>query len=67
MLRTLAERAYLGTLKTNASWWVLHGGTMRGFWIWVVANKTLAFFLAAIGVIAAVVALLLALHQPTHA
>ena len=40
---------------------------MRGLWSWVVANKTLAFFLAAIGVIAAVVALLLALHPPKHA
>ncbi len=67
ILHTLAERAYRGTLVTNTSWWVLHGGNLRGAWMWLVANKTWAFILGLIGFVLAIVGIFLAYHPPIHA
>jgi len=57
VLESIAERAHRGTLRTDSSWWILHGGTIRAVWSLVVANQTILFFLAVIGVALAVVAL----------
>jgi hypothetical protein len=67
ILHSLAERAYHGTLKTNASWWTRRGGTLRQIWMWIVENKTLAFIFAALALVLGIVGILLAVHPPAHA
>jgi hypothetical protein len=67
ILHSLAERAYRGTLKTNASWWTVHGGNVRGAWMWVVENKSWAFIIAAVALALAVAGVILIFHPPVHA
>jgi hypothetical protein len=50
ILHTIADLAYRGSLKTNASWWIIHGGSIRSVWLWIAANQTIVFILAFVGV-----------------
>lgn len=51
VLADIAERACRRTLKTDASWWVQHGGNIRGAWDWIVSNATILFFIALAGLV----------------
>jgi hypothetical protein len=35
----LLARAQDRSLETNTTWWEMHGGRLRGVWIWIVENK----------------------------
>lgn len=43
VIANVAERAHFRHLKTNTSWWEMHGGRFRSVSEWVVENKTFAF------------------------
>lgn len=43
VLANLAERAQTRQLKTNTSWWDMHGGHFRTVTAWVVENKLITF------------------------
>jgi hypothetical protein len=59
VLSVIVERARRRTLKTRASWWVQNGGTVRAFWFWIVANQSLLFLIAALGLIVTIVQIIL--------
>ena len=60
ILANLATRAFEGTLKTNASWWEINGGTLRAIveylkdhpWLWLIGK-----IIALVGVAAAIIAI----------
>lgn len=54
VIANLAERARSRQLKTNTTWWELHGGRFRAVTTWVVENRTFAF-LASLASIAGLV------------
>lgn len=43
VLANIAERAHNRQLKTNTSWWEMHGGRFRTFLNWLAENKVVAF------------------------
>lgn len=43
VIANIAERAHHRQLKTNTSWWEMHGGRLRSFAMWLAENKTVAF------------------------
>ena len=49
VLADIAERADRGILKTYASWWTMHGGTLRSFADAVSRNNVVLFVLAVLG------------------
>jgi hypothetical protein len=44
VLANLAERAHTRQLKTNSTWWEMHGGRLRAVTKWIIENKMVAFF-----------------------
>lgn len=50
LIANLAERAHDRQLKTNTTWWEMHGGRIRLVSQWVVANPFLAFSLTILGI-----------------
>lgn len=57
VIANLLARVQDRTLKTNTSWWEMHGGRVRATWNWVVENKTIAL----VASIASIIGLALAL------
>jgi hypothetical protein len=43
VLANIASRAHEKGLKTNTTWWEMHGGRIRIIVEWVVENKWIAF------------------------
>jgi hypothetical protein len=43
VLANLAERAHTRQLRTNTTWWEMHGGRIRAVTRWVIENKMVAF------------------------
>lgn len=43
VIANIAERAHSRQLKTNTTWWEMHGGRVRSVLNWLVENKMLAF------------------------
>ena len=43
VIANLAERARSRQLKTNTTWWEMHGGRFRAITAWVVENRAFAF------------------------
>jgi hypothetical protein len=43
VLANLAERAHTRQLRTNTTWWEMHGGRIRVVTQWVIENKMVAF------------------------
>ncbi|MBN9509766.1 MAG: hypothetical protein J0I21_11730 [Alphaproteobacteria bacterium] len=43
VIANLAERAHSRQLRTNTTWWEMHGGRLRAVTKWTVENKTVAF------------------------
>jgi hypothetical protein len=57
VLANITERCHDKTLKTETTWWEMHGGNLRTFWLFIVDNKTLAFLLALVGTVLALLTL----------
>lgn len=57
ILANLGERAHSRQLKTNTTWWEMHGGRVKGVVDWVADNKIIAFVIAIMGLLLAVYAL----------
>jgi hypothetical protein len=43
VIANIAERAYNRQLKTNTTWWEMHGGRVRSALNWLADNKAIAF------------------------
>lgn len=54
VLANIAERAYSGTLQTDATWWEIHGGTLGAMFEWLRKHWLVSGF-SAVGTIAAAV------------
>jgi hypothetical protein len=53
ILSDIFERAHDRQLRTNTTWWEMHGGRLRAVVEWLAANKMIAFFIALIGLLLA--------------
>jgi hypothetical protein len=42
VLANIATRAHDRTLRTNTSWWEMHGGKLRSLIEWLAENKIVA-------------------------
>ena len=51
VIADLIYRAHDRTLKTNASWWQMHGGRLRTVYDWFIENKSIAFAITLAGLI----------------
>ena len=58
VIGNIFQRTVDGHLKTNTTWWEMHGGRLRYVVDWLAHNKVLALLLAAAGVVLGVIALL---------
>lgn len=54
VIADLINRAHDRQLRTNTTWWEMHGGHLRTFWNWIVENKTIAFIVAFLGLALAI-------------
>jgi hypothetical protein len=61
VIANIAGRAHDRNLKTNTSWWDLHGGSVKGLVDWINANPVWTLIVAIAGV-AGLILSLLALH-----
>ena len=43
VIANIAERAHSRQLKTNTTWWEMHGGRSKSILNWVMENKVVAF------------------------
>jgi hypothetical protein len=43
VIANIAERAHDRNLKTNTTWWEMHGGRLRAVLAWFTENKLIAF------------------------
>lgn len=57
VLANIGERAHSRHLKTNTSWWEMHGGRIKGPISWLANNKLLALVIAAVSLALTVYAL----------
>jgi hypothetical protein len=57
VIANIAERAHNKQLKTNTTWWEMHGGRIKTFIDWVADNKLISFGIAVAGLILGVVTL----------
>jgi len=51
VLANLAERAHARQLRTNTTWWQMHGGRLRSISGWVIENKAFAFLASVASII----------------
>ena len=51
VIANIAERAHERHLKTNTSWWSMHGGRLRSVSNWILENKTIAFIASVASII----------------
>lgn len=49
MFATIFDKTSRSALQTNTTWWQMHGGNLRTFVDYIVANKLLAFTIAVAG------------------
>jgi len=56
IMANIAGRAYSGDLKTNASWWEMHGGSIKGAVTWLAENPWFIVLAGVAGIIVLVVA-----------
>ena len=52
-----AVRAHDRRLKTDTTWWEMHGGRIRTFVHWIVEHKTLTFFMVFVGIVVTIVSI----------
>jgi hypothetical protein len=58
IVANILGRAHNRALKTNTTWWEMHGGHIRSISTWIIEHKLIAFIAASIaGLIIAVVEL----------
>lgn len=57
VISEIAERANGRTLKTRSSWWVQNGGSVRGAWLWLVANQSIIFIVAIVALVLTIIGL----------
>jgi hypothetical protein len=57
ILADILERAHDRQLKTNTTWWEMHGGRCRALFEWLAKNKIIAFLLTIAGLLLAIWAL----------
>jgi hypothetical protein len=57
ILADILERAHERQLKTNTTWWEMHGGRYRALFEWLARNKIIAFLLTIAGLLLAIWAL----------
>ena len=58
IIANIAGRAHDRYLRTNTSWWAMHGGRIRTFVTWTIEHKALAFTGTAITIASALIFLL---------
>ncbi len=58
VIADFAVRAHDRRLKTDTTWWEMHGGRVRTFVNWIVEHKTLAFLMALVGIALTIVSCL---------
>jgi hypothetical protein len=56
VIANIAERAHHRQLKTNTSWWEMHGGRLRTVSKWVIENQAIAFLASIASIIGLVIA-----------
>jgi hypothetical protein len=54
IIANIAGRAHDGTLKTNASWWDIHGGSVKGAADWLTANPVWGVVIGLLTIVGAV-------------
>ena len=57
MIAGILGRAQDRILKTNTSWWEMHGGRVRSMWNWIAENKTVSLLASAASIGGLVLAL----------
>lgn len=57
VIANLAERAHNRQLKTNTSWWEMHGGRMTTFFDWLAQHKLISFAIAVAGLVLGILSL----------
>ena len=60
MIANVARRAHDRTLKTNTTWWGMHGGEVRSVVNWVAEHRVWSF----VGVVVSVVGVAVAVFLP---
>ena len=63
VLANLAGRAHDRALKTNTSWWEMHGGGLRAAYAVAVENRSVAFVASFLGIAGAVYSFWLAIRK----
>lgn len=61
VIANIAGRAHDRALKTQTSWWQMHGGSAKEFFRWIITNHLILFILAVAGVLLSAVGLIIAL------
>jgi hypothetical protein len=56
VIANIAERALHRQLRTDTSWWDMHGGRLRTFSNWIVENRAIAFLASLASIIGLVIA-----------
>lgn len=57
VIANILSRVQDRALRTNTTWWEMHGGRMRGAWNWIAENKTIALLASMASIIALGIAL----------
>jgi hypothetical protein len=57
VIANVAGRAHDRQLKTNTTWWEMHGGRCRSFLNWLADNKTIAFAASVASIVGLVIAI----------
>jgi hypothetical protein len=62
IIANILARAQDRNLKTNTTWWEMHGGRLRTFFIWVGENPIFVLIAGAASIIGLVLAVFFAIH-----
>ena len=57
VIANIAERAHNRQLKTNTSWWEMHGGRFQSLLNWLYENKLIAFLASVASIVGLVIAI----------
>jgi hypothetical protein len=57
VIANVAGRAHDRHLKTNTTWWEMHGGRFRSAFNWLAENKTIAFLASVASIVGLVIAI----------
>ena len=55
VIANIAVRAHDRNLKTNTTWWEMHGGRVRTFANWIMEHKALAFLVSLVSIVVTIV------------